>query len=135
MSTFVAEQPSVGAGYDISSDVERVVAASRHLHDFRTGYAVILERLACMATQFTLPGALESLEPALRILGSGEATRFGERLYRIASDVTHGWDPEIDSDKAAETLHAVVHDAVNKIMAELYADSCICRDSTKERAR
>ena len=123
------EQPIVRDGYDIPSDVERVVAATRHLHDFRSGLAATLETLALRAAEYMPDNGKAQLEPLLRILGTEASERFAERLYRVASDITAGWQPHIDIDEATETLHAVIHEAVNAVMAELYRDAQICRDS------
>lgn len=118
-------------GSDTSSDVARVVAATRHLHWFRTGFAEALEQLALRATEYMPDNGKAHLEPMLRILGDEASGRFGERLYRIAADVTAGWQPHLDSDRATESLHQVIHEAVNAVMAELYRDSCICREVTR----
>lgn len=122
---------SSAQGYDTSPDVARVVDATRHLHDFRTGFAKTLETLAMRATEYMPEHGKDSLEPMLRALGAERSARLAERLYRIASDVTAGWQPNVDVDEATETLHRVIHEATNAVMAELYRDTCICRDGVR----
>ncbi len=128
MSTQLA---SIAEGYDTSPDVARVVEATRHLNAFRTGYAKTLETLAIRATEYMPEHGKEQLEPMLRALGADRAQRLAERLYRIASDVTAGWQPGVDVDEATETLHRVIHEVTNAVMAELYRDTCICREVTR----
>ena len=117
---------SVEPGYDSSTAVERVVEASRRLHDFRTGLAEILEAVSTRACEYMPDHGKQTIEPLLRVLGVDRSQRFAERLYRIASDITAGWQPHIDPDRSTETLHQVIHEAVNAVMAELYRDTCLC---------
>jgi hypothetical protein len=118
-------------GSDTSSDVARVVEATRHLHDFRTGFATTLETLALRSTEYMPEHGKAHLEAMLRVLGAERAQRLAERLYRIASDITAGWQPHVDIDDATEALHRVIHEAVNAVMAELYRDACVCREATR----
>lgn len=128
MSTELLSSPQ---GYDTSPDVARVVDATRHLHAFRTGFAEALEALALRSTEYMPDNGKAHLEPMLRSLGDERSERFAERLYRIASDVTAGWQPHLDPRVSAETLHQVIHEATNAVMAELYRDTCICLDVTR----
>lgn len=128
MSTFVTEPSSVTRRYDIPPEV---VEATRHLNWFRTGYAQALEALAMRATEYMPDNGKAHLEPMLRSLGTERSERFAERLYRIAADITAGWQPHVDVDTATETLHAVIHEATNAVMAELYRDACVCRDGVR----
>jgi hypothetical protein len=115
---------------DETSDVARVVEATRHLHEFRMGFAKTLETLALRATEYMPDNGKEQIEPMLAVLGTQRAHRLAERLYRIASDVTAGYRPDVDPDRAAETLRHVAHEAVVEVMAELYRDTrtCICSE-------
>lgn len=125
MSTELLSSPP---GSDTSTDVARVVEATRHLADFRTGYAKTLETLAMRATEYMPEHGKEQLEPMLRALGTERAQRFAERLYRIASDITAGWQPDVDPVRSAEILRHVIHEAAVAVMAELYRDTCVCRE-------
>ena|SRR5688572_33248973 len=116
-------------GSDTSSDVERVVEATRHLHRFRQGFAELLVRIAEESTQFLHDNAIAHIEPALRILGDARAERMAQRLYRIASDVTSG-DPQRDPDIAALCLRKVADEAAHAVADEFHRDSCICREVT-----
>lgn len=118
MTATLTEPPSVAD----------VVEATRHLHDFREGLAEALEVQAMRATEYMPDNGKAQLEPLLRALGGERSQRFAERMYRIASDLTAGWQPNVDPDKALETLHAVIHEAVNAVMEELYRDACVCRE-------
>lgn len=118
-----------------SPDVEAVVEATRHLHDFRQGYAEILYRLACMSTQFLRRDAVLSLEPAVRILGPEAAQMQADRLWRAAASVTVGWDPQIDADKAQHDLEAVCADVAHKVADEFHRDSRACLAITEGRVR
>lgn len=121
----------VQPGYDKTPEYLRIVDAARHLNGFRTGYGEALEALALRATEYVPDNGKAHLEPMLRSLGVERSGRFAERLYRIASDITAGWQPHVDIDKAVEALHAVIHEATNAVMAELYRDTCVCRDVTR----
>ncbi len=125
MSTELLSSPQ---GYDTSPDVARVVEATRRLYAFRSGFSEALEALALRSTEYMPDNGRAHLEPMLRVLGDDRSGRFAERLYRIASDVTGGWQPHIDPGSSLETLHQVIHEVTNAVMAELYRDTCICRD-------
>lgn len=128
MTTELLMTPS---GSDTSFDVAAVVMATKHLHDFRTGQAEALELAALRATEYMPAAGKAKIEPHLRGLGAEAADRFAERLYRIASDITGGWHPHVDVERATETLHAVIHEAINAVMEGLYRDACVCRQAAK----
>ena len=107
-------------------DVEAVVEATRHLHDFRAGYAEALEALALRATEYMPDNGRAHLEPLLRVLGGERSGRYADRLYRIASDITAGYQPNVDIAESTETLHAVIHEVVNAVMDEIYRGSRCC---------
>jgi hypothetical protein len=117
-------------GSDTSSDVERVVEATRHLHAFREGYAHALEWMAEHAAEnWQEKQAIQFLEPMLRILGESRANRMAVRLYRIACDVTTD-DLRIDKDIALLCMGKVAAEAAHAVADEFHRDSCICREVT-----
>ena len=132
MTTFTAEPMSVAPAADISTDVARVVEATRHLCDFRSGLAEIIVRLATDATQFLYADGLDLIEPALRILGTERATRMGARLYRIASDVTCDWYEGMpDRGEAERTLRVVAEQAAHEVADAFHTCSRACCNATR----
>jgi hypothetical protein len=119
---------SLSEGYDTSPDDARVVEATRHLHDFRGGYAEALERIAEDSIGLMPAAAHQELEPLLRILGPERAHRFCERidhLARAASGDEAFFAPSMD---ARITLRKVCQEAAHAVADEFHKDSCICRE-------
>lgn len=130
------QQATVSPGYDIPSNVAKVVEATRHLRDFRTGYAETLAHLAEQTATLTHHAAMALLEPLLRILGTERAARFAGQLVRIAQDTTGDWyEGKPDWDEAARTLRVVCEQAAHEVADEFHRDNRICRDATKETNR
>jgi hypothetical protein len=125
---------SMTLGSDTSSDVERVVEATRHLHRFRQGFAELLVRIAEESTQFLHDNAIAHIEPALRILGDARAERMAERLYRIACDVTTD-DPRIDKDIAALCLRKVADEAAHAVADAFHQADLTCLDCAPRKSR
>lgn len=120
MSTQLA---SIPPGYDTSSDVARVVEATRHLHDFRSGFAQALAWAAEENVDLMPDTVHRLLEPMLRILGPERAQRFAERIDRIARDVAaEVWPagpetPRIVLEKVCdEAAHAVADEFLYALM-------------------
>lgn len=117
---------------DLAADVAAVVEATRHLHDFREGLAEALETLAMRAPEYMPDNGKATLLPLLQVLGTERSHRFADRLYRIASDLSAGYQPHVNIDRTMETLHAVIHEAVNAIMAEIYRGvRCCCGEASR----
>jgi hypothetical protein len=128
VTTFTAEQPiSLAQQYDIPADVAQVVEASRHLCDFRAGFAEVLETLAELAAKRMPDEGQRILTPALRILGAEKAHNLAHDLYVAACHVIGGWDPNVDPGAAHDRLVRLCTDAAHAVSDEFHADSRCCR--------
>lgn len=135
MSTFTAEPMSVAPPPDTSTDVARVVEATRHLCDYRAGLAQALEHLAEASVARMPDEGVRMLEPLLRILGTDKAEDYGRRLYVAACQVRGHWDPDHDTDRAALALERLTRDAAHAVADEIQRDIRICCNATKETTR
>lgn len=127
MSTFTADQPLIVADrYDTTSDVGRVVEATRHLCDHRAGLAEALEHLAEAAVARMPDEGARMLEPLLRALGPDLADDYARRLYVGACHVVGHWDPDHDVDRAAEELRRLTHEAAHAVADRLGDCTRIC---------
>lgn len=135
MSTFTAEPSSVDAGYDIPTEVQRVVDATRHLCDFRAGLAQALGSLAESAVARMPDEGQSMLEPLLRALGADRAGDYARRLYTAACKVVGHWDPDLDTDAAAHALERLTRDAAHAVADEVERGTRICCNATRPADR
>ena len=135
MSIFTAEPMSVTPAADISTDVARVVEATRHLCDFRTGLAQALCSLAESAVSRMPDEGQHMLEPLLRALGAEQADDYARRLYTAACKVVGHWDPDLDTDAAAHALERLTREAAHAVADEIERGTRICCDVTRPADR
>lgn len=131
MSTFTAEPLTVPPAADISTRVAEVVEATRHLCDFRAGFAEALCSLAESAVTRMPDEGQHMLEPLLRALGAGRAEDYAGRLYTAACKVIGHWDPDLDTDAAAHALERLTREAAHAVADEIERGTRICCNATK----
>lgn len=124
MSTQLA---SVTPGYDIPSRALAVVAAARHLVDFRDGLAGALLDMAEVTADQDCPTAAGRISRLLVALGPDEAFRRGAQITHIAGTVW-GLFAEIEPARTATlaTLRSVCHDTATAVRDALHRDSAVC---------
>lgn len=110
----------------MSTDVAQVVEATRHLHDFREGFAQHLQWVACRAVIRMPDEGRRLLEPLLRILGAEQADTYADKLYVAAANCSGGWDPTLDPDMAQHKLEALCADVAHAVADEFNRDARCC---------